>query len=59
MLLAGVLLVVVVVVVMGTGVTRGGPVRVGGGGEGDGGAHGGVHRLQLGVVPVCRGENVS
>ena len=36
-----------------------GPVRVGGGGgEGDGGAHRGVHRLQLGVVTIWKKDNL-
>ena len=52
------LLAVVVVVVVRAGVARGGPIRVGGGGQGDGGAHRGVHRLQLGVVTVCNREEL-
>ena len=35
-----------------------GPVRVGGRGEGDGGAHRGVHRLQLGVVTIWKRDKL-
>ena len=52
------LLAVVVVVVVRAGVARGGPIRVGGGGQGDGGAHRGVHRLQLGVVAIWKRNNL-
>ena len=53
------LLAVVVVVVVGAGGAGRGPVRVGGGGgQRDGGAHRGVHRLQLGVVAVWKKDNL-
>ena len=53
------LLAVVVVVVVGARSAGRGPVRVGGGGgEGDGGAHRGVHRLQLGVVTIWKKDNL-
>ena len=50
---AGLLVVVVVVVVRRGGGSGGVPVRGGRArGEGDGRAHRGVHRLQLGIVAV-------
>ena len=55
---AALLAVVVVVVVRARRPGRG-PVRVGGGGgQRDGGAHRGVHRLQLGVVAVWKKDNL-
>ena len=58
MVVVGLLAVVVVVVVRAGGAGRG-PVRVGGGGgQGDGGAHCGVHRLQLGVVAIWKKDNL-
>ena len=52
------LLAVVVVVVVGARRPWRGPVRVGGRGEGDGGAHRGVHRLQLGVVTIWKRDKL-
>ena len=56
-MVVGLLAVVVVVVVGARGAGRG-PVRVGGRGEGDGGAHRGVHRLQLGVVAIWKRDKL-
>ena len=53
------LLAVVVVVVVRAGVAGRGPVRVRGRRQGDGGAHRGVHRLQLGVITIWKRGKVS